>query len=133
MSVKIDQVRPPYRVFIVDDVSAVREALRWAFECTSDLVVVGEAQDGLEALALTADLMPDVVTLDVELSGLDGYGVARSLKQRQPAPIVIFLTVHDDSASRERAIAAGGDGFVEKSQGWPALIAQIRSTLSKGP
>ena len=126
----MDPLRPPYRVLIVDDVPAVREALRWAFESTADLIVVGEAQNGQEALAQTIDLTPDVVILDIELPVQDGYAVATILKQLQPPPAVIFLTVHSDPASRQRAAAAGGDGFVEKGQGWPVLIAQIRSALS---
>ena len=126
-------LRPPYRVLIVDDIPAVREALRWAFESTADLIVVGEAQDGQEALARTADLIPDVVILDIELPILDGYAVASALKQLEPSPTVIFLTIHGDPASRQQATAAGGDGFVEKGQGWPALIAQIRSALSSRP
>lgn len=124
-------LHPPYRVLIVDDLPAVREALRWAFECTDDLIVVGEAENGHEAITRTADLAPDVVTLDIELPGLDGYSVTRSLKQTHSPPIVIFLTVHGDPDSRRQATAAGGDGFVEKGQGWPALIAEIRTALSK--
>lgn len=123
-------LRPPYRVLVVDDLPAVREALRWAFECTDDLIVVGEAQDGQEAIARAAELAPDVVTLDIELPGLNGYSVARSLKQSHSPPIIIFLTVHGDAASRQRAAATGGDGFVEKGEGWPVLIAEIRSLLS---
>jgi DNA-binding NarL/FixJ family response regulator len=118
-------------VLIVDDIPAVREALRWAFEDTPDLIVVGEADDGVKALACAAELAPDVVILDVELPSLDGYAVAQALKQLEPAPLVIFLTVHGDGLSRQRAEAAGGDGFVEKGAGWPVLLQQIRRLLSQ--
>lgn len=118
-----------YRVLLVDDVPAVCEALRWAFEDTPDLEVVGEAHDGLDAIQATADLTPDVLILDVELPRLDGYSVAQSVKQLQTPPLVVFLTVHGDLSSRRRAELAGGDGFVEKGIGWVGLIAQIRELL----
>lgn len=118
-----------YRILIVDDVPAVCEALRWAFEDTPDLVVVGEVHDGVSAIEYTADLHPDVVILDIELPRLDGYTVARSVKEMDYPPHIVFLTVHGDSVSRQRALAAGGDGFVEKGGGWSALIAQIRGLL----
>jgi len=124
---------PPYRVLIVDAVPAVREALRWAFESTVDLLVVGEAQDGQEALVRAADLTPDVVILDIELPVLDGYAVAVALKQLQPPPTVIFLTIHGDAANRRAAASTGCDGFVEKGQGWSALISQIRHALNSRP
>lgn len=127
----MENPRIPYRVFIVDDIPAVREALRWAFEATPDLVVVGEAGDGITAIDHASGLMPDVVILDIELPRANGYRVALSLKKLEPSPLIIFLSVHGDRASRQRALAAGGDGFVEKGAGWPALLAQIRHLLSR--
>ena len=123
----------PYRILLVDDAPEVCEALRWALENESDLLVVGEASDGIEAITRAATLTPDVVILDIELPGRDGYGVAQALKAAPQPPVVIFLTVHGDHASRVRGIAAGGDGFVEKGIGWAALITSIRGlVLSSG-
>lgn len=119
----------PCRVLIVDDAPAVREALRWALEDASDFVVVGEAGDGIEALQRAAELTPDVVILDIELPRQDGYAVARALKARPDAPLVLFLTVHSDAQARQRSVEAGGDGFVEKGAGWTALITLIRHAL----
>lgn len=122
-----------YKILIVDDMPAVREALRWRLEDEPDLTVVGEAGDGQSALDLAAQSEPDVVILDIELPDQDGYAVARRLKARLRPPRVIFLTVHGDPLSRQRAAAAGADGFVEKGAGWPALIAQIRRGLANQP
>jgi DNA-binding NarL/FixJ family response regulator len=118
-----------YKVLIVDDSSAVREALRWAMEDSSDMAVVGEAEDGEEAMNQADALSPDVVILDIELPKMDGYAVARSLKSREDAPVVIFLSVHGDSLSRQRGAEAGGDGFAEKGTGWQSLLTQVRQSL----
>jgi DNA-binding NarL/FixJ family response regulator len=119
----------PKRVLVVDDVPSVREALRWALEAEADLPVVGEAGDGVLALELAQALSPDLIILDIELPKLNGYDVARTLKRASQPPLVIFISVHADSASRQQALAAGGDGFVEKGLGWLALIAQIRALV----
>ena len=119
----------PYRVLIVDDIPEVREALHWALENESDLVVVAEAATGVEALTYVTSLTPDVVILDITLPALDGYAVARILKASARPPVVIFLTVHNDPLSRQRAREAGSDGFAEKGAGWPALIAEVRRVL----
>jgi DNA-binding NarL/FixJ family response regulator len=116
----------PIRILLVDDAAPVREAMRWAFEDEADLTVIGEAGDGKQALALAESLAPDVVILDIELPEFDGYAVASALKAAPMPPVIVFLSVHSDAASRRRAAAAGGDSFVEKGRGWPALITQIR-------
>jgi len=115
----------PYRVLLVDDAPPVRQALSWLLNDTPGFTVVGEAADGETAISRSRELLPDIVILDVELPRLDGYEVARTLKQFASPPLVIFLTGHGDGANRQRALAAGGDGFVAKSEGWPALLAQI--------
>jgi DNA-binding NarL/FixJ family response regulator len=121
----------PAKILIVDDMLAVREALRWALGDVPELTIVGEAGNGQQALAQASQLEPDVVILDVELPGLDGYAVARSLKQFATPPFIIFLTVHSDPASRQRGFEAGGDAFIEKGAGWPVLISQIRRSLAR--
>jgi len=120
----------PSRILVVDDASVVREALRWVIEDTPDLEIVGEAGEGREALARAARLMPDVVVLDIHLPGLDGYGVARALKSLPNPPVVVFLSVDNDREAQSRGIAAGGDAFAAKAQGWDALLKQIRAALA---
>ena len=120
----------PYQVLIVDDAPAVREGLRWLLENEPDLSVVGETGDGLQALDLAASLAPDLVILDIELPGADGFAVAQSLKASAEPPVIIFLTLHADPHSRQRARAAGGNGFIEKTGNWRVLLAEVRRTLA---
>jgi DNA-binding NarL/FixJ family response regulator len=122
-----------YRILIVDNAAAVREALRWALEGEPDLLVVGEAGDGAEALRQAAELAPDAVLVDIHLPDINGYAIASSLKTLPDPPVVILLTIYADEASRQESFAAGGDGFVEKSAGWLALIAQLRALLVGRP
>jgi two-component system NarL family response regulator len=124
------QPHQPYRVLIVDDVAAVRQGLRWVIEDAAELTVVGEAGDGEAAMVTATALRPDVVVLDVEMPQRSGYEVCRLLKGMERPPLVVFLTVHCDPASKQRALAAGGDGFVDKGAGWGALLSQIRQLLS---
>lgn len=125
-------VHNSYRVLIVDDVAAVRQALRWVFEDAAELLVVGEAGDGEAAVVNAAELLPDVVVLDVEMPRRSGYEVCRLMKEMERPPLIVFLTVHCDPASKQRALAAGADGFVDKGAGWGALLSQIRQLLPPG-
>lgn len=119
-----------YRVLLVDDVPAVREALTWALESTPDLKVVGQVSDGLAAIAAAVQLQPHIIILDIDLPHLNGFQVAQKLKQVNNTVLIVFLTVYTDDFSRHQALAAGGDAFVEKGQGWPTLITQIRQLLA---
>jgi DNA-binding NarL/FixJ family response regulator len=123
------QLQLPYLVLLVDDVPDVREALRWALETESDLVVVGEAGTGADALTCAMNLTPDVVILDIGLPALDGYAVTHAVKALAHPPIIIFLTAHGDPLSCRWAAEAGGDGLAEKEAGWLALITEVRRTL----
>jgi DNA-binding NarL/FixJ family response regulator len=120
----------PYRVLIVDDMPAVRDALRWALESEADLLVVGEASEGFEALTRAAALLPDVVLVDVALPGLDGYAVTRALKITAHPPVVVLLTVYGNETARRRGVNAGADGFAEKSASWTVLLTELRRALA---
>jgi DNA-binding NarL/FixJ family response regulator len=119
----------PYRILIVDDAPTVREGLRWLLENEPNLQVVGEAANGLEALRSAAALMPDLLILDIEMPYLDGLEVAQAIKAALEPPKILFVSINGDVLMREQARIAGGDGFVEKGEGWPALIAQLRAIL----
>lgn len=103
--------------------------MRWALEAEPDLLVVGEAGDGRTAVDQAVHLAADVVLLDIELPGINGYAASRALKALPDPPIVILLTIYADDAFRQQSIAAGSDGFAEKSAGWTALIDHVRRLL----
>jgi DNA-binding NarL/FixJ family response regulator len=110
---------------------AAREALRWALESEPDLTVAGEAGGAVELLSSAAILRPDVVLLDLSRFGADAAVVTRALKAAaSPPPAVILLVTDGDAATRRRYAQAGGDALVEKGEGWPALIGEIRRALT---
>ena len=122
--------KPSYRILIVDDAPSVREGLRWLLDNEPDMEVVGEACDGMEALQCVKTLLPDVVILDIDMPVMNGLEVARAIKAEPNPPLILFVTVHSNSKFRERARAAGGDGFAEKGRGWPELIAELRRIIN---
>ena len=113
------------RILIVDDNAEVRQELRTLLPLVSDLEVVGEAADGLEAIRLAEAFRPHVILLDLQMPILDGYAAARRIKGRWPACRVVAFTVHDDEATRQKASQAGVDVFLVKGAPLGALVEAI--------
>jgi DNA-binding NarL/FixJ family response regulator len=102
------------RVLVVDDNPAM--LARAASVLTATCVVVGQVRDGVSALAAAATLVPDVVVLDISMPGMSGLDVAAGLRAAGSTAAIVFLTVHEDPELVEAAQAAGGIGYVVKSQ-----------------
>jgi DNA-binding NarL/FixJ family response regulator len=117
------------KILLVDDQPAVRDGLRMRLELEPDLAIVGEAGDGLEAVALAQALVPDVVVMDVEMPGLDGIGAARQLRAMTPSMAIVMLSIHCDVTTRARAREAGAIAFVEKRAEIDVLLAEIRRAV----
>ena len=111
------------RVLIVDDHPVVRTGLVALLSGEPDLKVVGVAASGEEAVALAADLAPDVVLCDLRLgAGLDGVGVTAALRRDPDGPAVLILTTYDNDSDIARAVLAGAAGYLLKDAD-PATIA----------
>jgi len=115
------------RIVIADDHPLMRDALRRAAESDPDLAVVGEARDGLEAVRLVAARRPDIAVLDIDMPGLDGFAVARALREKGSSAALVFLTVHDDPAFFETALALGAKGYILKDSAASEVVAGIRA------
>lgn len=122
--------RRQIRLVIADDNPMVREGLRSAIGTSDDLVTVGVASDGTEALRLVRDLDPDVIVLDHRMPGLRGLDVATRLRADSDTAIVMFTL---DEGIRELALAAGVAAFVPKDTPLATLIAEIRRVARPQP
>jgi DNA-binding NarL/FixJ family response regulator len=117
----------PIRVLIVDDHPVVRRGLRVLLEVQDGIVVAGEAGDGAAALALAAELTPDVVLLDLKLPGMDGHAVLTELKAAGSTARVLVLTSATEPASASLAVRSGAAGVLYKDVDPDALVRAIRS------
>lgn len=115
-----------FRVLVVDDHPLYREGLVGLLGTTEDLIVVGQAADGIEAVRLASECSPDVVVMDVTMPGLDGIEATRRIVAAAPDVRVLVLTMTDDAGVAE-AVAAGARGYVAKSATPAATLAAIRS------
>ncbi len=121
------------RLLLVDDEARVRQGLRMCMAGEPDFEVIGEADEGAEAVELAAALQPDVVVMDVRMRGLDGIGATRNLQDLLPGTRVVILSMHDDLNTRRAAQAAGACAFVGKQEGIGRLFDVIRSIAGPGP
>jgi two-component system chemotaxis response regulator CheB len=106
------------RVLVVDDSTFVRRTLRKMFEAQKDLAVVGEAGDGAEALEKIATLGPDVVTLDIQMPGMDGFTALRAIRTRWPKlPVIVLASASQNGAGAAfEALSLGAFEFIDKSR-----------------
>lgn len=119
------------RVLLVDDQPLVRTGFRLVLGTTDDIVVVGEANDGLEALQLLeSGVQADVCCIDIRMPQLDGIDTTREIVKRQLPAKVIVLTTFDRDEYIYEALSAGASGFLLKDCGAYDLIAGIRTVAS---
>ena len=116
----------PIRLLLVDDEPTILRGLRMRLALEPDVEVVGEAGDGVTALEQVERLAPQVVLMDVEMPGLDGIATTSELRSRSNGAAVVMLSMHDDAATVERALAAGATAFVSKQSIDGALLEAIR-------
>jgi signal transduction histidine kinase len=110
------------RVLLVDDHKVMRQGLRQLLDGRADLHVVGEAENGLEAIEKTRSLKPDVVIMDVSMPLMDGIEATRLIKEEMPEVRVVSLTMHEDDQVLNALRKAGADGIVSKAAGTVELL-----------
>ncbi|MDQ3347413.1 MAG: response regulator transcription factor [Acidobacteriota bacterium] len=118
------------RVLLADDHGIVRRGLRSLLESQAGVVVVGEAADGIEALRLCTDTLPDVVILDIAMPKMNGIEVAARVQKLEHAPRVIILSMHTDESYIIRALAAGARGYLLKDATDEDLLPALRAVGS---
>jgi two-component system response regulator NreC len=115
----------PIRVILADDHHLVRQGLRLVLE-KEQIEVLGEASDGLEAIRLIQELLPDIAVLDLDMPGLDGLAVLREAVRLSLQTRAIILTRHMEEPYAVEALRIGARGYVLKTQASTDLVAAIR-------
>jgi DNA-binding NarL/FixJ family response regulator len=118
------------RILIADDHAFVREGTRRILEQESDLAVVGEANDGEEAVRLSNELKPDVILMDISMPKMDGIEATKQIKQQNPAIVILILTAYDDDQFIFSLLDAGAAGYLLKNIHSHELVNAIRAVYS---
>ncbi len=117
------------RIMLVDDHAVMRAGTRRFLEDEHDFLVVGEASDGDEALALADRIEADVVLLDINLPRVDGIKTARLLREQKPDWRIVILTGYNSEAALHALLRLGVDGYLMKTSSDVELVAAIRSVM----
>ncbi len=120
------------RVLIVDDHPVVRKGIRAVLEMQPDIMVLGEASNGVEALDKCRELRPDIILLDISMPEMNGLEVAGRVKDVSPNTKVILLTMHEEEEYFFQALAVGASGYMVKGDRAEELVSAIASVHSGG-
>ena len=115
------------RVLVADDHPVVRGGIVALLTTADDIEVVGEASDGLEAVAMAGSLSPDVILMDLRMPGLDGDAATARILTETPGARVVILTTYETDASILTAIEAGASGYLLKAAPQDEILAGVRS------
>ncbi|MEU9861884.1 response regulator transcription factor [Streptomyces sp. NPDC047971] len=117
------------RVIVADDQSMVREGIVLVLGLLPGIEVVGAARDGEEAIALTAELAPDVVLMDLRMPRCDGVEATRRIRSEHPDTEVVVLTTYADDDSLFPALRAGARGYLTKDAGGEEIVRAVHDVL----
>ncbi len=120
----------PVRIMLADDHIIMRNGLRLVLERQHDFAVVGEANDGREAIAMAERLAPDVVVMDIAMPLLNGIEAAKRIAGENSKIAVLILSMHSDESYILRALKAGARGYLLKDSAETDLIQAVRAVSS---
>lgn len=117
----------PIKILLADDHTVMRSGLRLLLERQPNLVVVGEASDGRQAVDMAAAEKPDVVVMDIAMPHLNGVEAARQIVNRAPQTAVVILSMHSDESYVIRSLKAGARAYLLKDSAESDLISAIHA------
>jgi DNA-binding NarL/FixJ family response regulator len=122
--------KPQIRVLITDDHPFIRRELVGLLNNLPDIVIAGEAADGLEAISLARQLMPDIIIMDYSMPAMNGIDATRIIREENPQVQVIMLSMFQEAEIGEASRKAGATAFVSKIEAPERLLAAIRDCRS---
>lgn len=122
-------MKEKHRIVIAEDHTILREGLRALLSSEPDFEVVGEAEDGREAIRCTAELLPDLILMDLSMPKMNGIEAIREIKKRVPETKVLALTVHKTEEFILEVFQAGAAGYILKDASSVELMMAIKSVL----
>jgi DNA-binding NarL/FixJ family response regulator len=121
------------RIVIAEDHTILREGLKSLFSSQPDFEIVGEAEDGMEAIRLAEELKPDLILTDISMPRMTGMEAIREMKKVSPKTKVLVLTVHNTEEYVLATLRAGADGYALKDSTSHELVMAIRRVLAGNP
>lgn len=118
------------RILLADDHDLFREGLAGLINAQPELVVVGQAGDGLEAFTLARELRPDLIVMDIKMPVCDGLEATRLIRDEWPEARIVILTVHDEDEKLFEAIKAGAHGYMLKNMKSADFLSGVRRALA---
>lgn len=118
------------RVVVGDDDPVMRQSLRQGLEAAPEITVIGEAVDGRTAIELLGARQPDVAVLSIRLPGIDGFGVAREVRQRRVNVEMVFVAGQEDESLLDAALELGARGYVLKESVSTDVAAAVRAVAA---
>src|SRR3954467_9248763 len=119
------------RVLICDDVAMLRELIRYELEEDDDVLVIGEADNGLDGVRLVEELVPDVVVLDLAMPGIDGLEAISLMMAAPEPPKILVHSGFDAETMRDRVIALGAERYLEKGGNLREVRMAVREVMDR--
>lgn len=120
---------PSVRIVLADDHAILRSGLKLLLSNQPNWVVVGEAQNGADALRVAADLQPDIILLDLNMPQVDGLSVIGDIRKAAPDTRILVLTMHEEGSYLQEAIRSGASGYVLKKAVDTELLMAIEAVM----
>src|SRR5947208_4020734 len=120
------------RILLTDDHTLFRQGIKTLIAAETDMEVVGEAANGTDAVTRAAETRPDIVLMDIGMTGLSSFEAARHIKKNRPETKVLFLTMYEDEDYLVQCLEVGASGYVLKDTPAPQLVSAVRDVYKGG-
>ena len=120
------------RIFLTDDHTLFRQGIKTLITSEPDMEIVGEASNAIDAIAQAAEVKPDVVLMDIGMTGLSSFEATRQIRKNRPETRILFLTMYDDEDYLVESMQCGGSGYVLKDSPALQLLNAIREVNRGG-